>query len=137
LRIVDASVLVGVLLGQPGPTEAVLAAAAGKTLDPFHCPTLVEPETLSALRGLERGRRITRDVADRAVAEFAETRMVLYAFGAHRERAWALRHNLSIYDASYVALAELLKESVLLTADAGLAKIASGAVGAARVQLVA
>jgi len=56
--------------------------------------------------------------------------------GRSRRRAWALRHDLSIYDASYVALAETLDERVLLTADAGLAKVASDAVGAARVQLV-
>jgi predicted nucleic acid-binding protein len=135
LRVVDASVLCGLLLGQPGPREAVLAVAH-EPLDPFHCPALIEAETLSALRGMERGGRISREIADRAMAELAETRIVNYAFGAVRDRAWALRHNLSIYDASYVALAELLDESVLLTADRGLAQVARATLGDARVQLV-
>ncbi len=34
---------------------------------------------------------------------------------------WALRHNLSGYDAAYVALAELTAASALLTTDARLA----------------
>jgi len=35
-------------------------------------------------------------------------------------RCWELRHNLTVYDAAYVALAELL-DVVLVTADARLA----------------
>jgi predicted nucleic acid-binding protein len=34
---------------------------------------------------------------------------------------WALRHNLSAYDATYVALAELTGATALLTTDARLA----------------
>ena len=41
------------------------------------------------------------------------------------ERAWALRANVTTYDAVYVALAEALK-ATLLTCDGGLAKIAAG-----------
>ena len=135
MRVVDASVLCGVLTGQRRPVEAVLEVA-GEPGDPFHCPSLVEAETLNALRGLERGGKLTRAVADRAAAELAETRMVLYPFGAIRRRVWSLRHNLTVYDASYVALAELLDESVLLTSDRGLAAAARASLGDARVQLV-
>lgn len=138
MRIVDASVLCGVLTHESVALTAVKAAGrADPSDDPFHCPTIVEAETLSALRGMERGGLLSRAEADRAAAALDEVRMVLYAFGNYRERAWALRHDLSICDASYVALAETLDGSVLLTADAGLAKVASDAVGAARVQLVA
>jgi predicted nucleic acid-binding protein len=135
LRVVDASTLVGVLLGQPGPMAAVLAAA-GDALDPFHCPALVEAETLSALRGLERGGMLSRTEADRAAFDLGEIRVVLYSFGSVRDRAWTLRHNLTVYDASYVALAERLADSVLLTGDAGLATVARASLGDARVQLV-
>ncbi len=38
---------------------------------------------------------------------------------------WALRHNLSAYDATYVALAEMTRATSLLTTDARLAR-ASG-----------
>lgn len=135
MKVVDASVLCGVLTGQRGPVQAVLGVT-GESDDPFHCPALVEAETLNALRGLERGGGLTRAVADRAATELAETRMVLYPFGALRRRVWALRHDLSIYDASYVALAELLDDSVLLTGDRGLAAAARASLGDARVQLV-
>jgi predicted nucleic acid-binding protein len=50
--------------------------------------------------------------------------MTRYATFSLLERVWALRENLSSYDASYVALAELL-DCDLLTADARL----SGAPG--------
>jgi predicted nucleic acid-binding protein len=38
-----------------------------------------------------------------------------------RGRTWALRHSLSAYDATYVALAEALSATSLLTTDARLA----------------
>lgn len=34
-------------------------------------------------------------------------------------RCWELRHNLTVYDASYIALAEMLS-TTLLTADSGI-----------------
>ncbi len=39
-----------------------------------------------------------------------------------RPRMWALRHNLSAYDATYVALAEMTNAKALLTTDARLAR---------------
>jgi predicted nucleic acid-binding protein len=39
-----------------------------------------------------------------------------------RPRMWVLRHNLSAYDATYVALAEMLSASALLTTDERLAQ---------------
>jgi len=38
------------------------------------------------------------------------------------ERCWELRANLTVYDAAYVALAELI-DAPLLTADAKLASV--------------
>jgi predicted nucleic acid-binding protein len=38
-----------------------------------------------------------------------------------RPRMWALRHNLSAYDAAYVALAEMTGATALLTTDTRLA----------------
>ncbi len=50
------------------------------------------------------------------------TRLALARFPADwpRPRMWALRHNLSAYDATYVALAEMTGAWALLTADARL-----------------
>lgn len=51
------------------------------------------------------------------------TRLTLSRFPADwlRPRMWALRHNLSAYDVTYVALAELTHATALLTTDARLA----------------
>lgn len=138
MRIVDASVLCGILTHAATALAAARAtAAADPDNDPFHCPTLVEAETLNALRGLERGGKLSRAEADRAATDLGAVRMVLYSFGTVRDRAWALRHNLTIYDAAYLALAERLEASVLLTGDRGLATVARASLGDARVQLVA
>ena len=57
--------------------------------------------------------RATRDLADLPV--------VAWPHGPLLGRAWALRENVSAYDAVYVALAEAL-EAQLVTADRRLAK---------------
>ena len=55
----------------------------------------------------------------------------------HRcERVWDLRHNLTAYDATYLALAEALEDSVLLTGDGGLALRARKSLGKERVRHV-
>lgn len=140
--VLDASVLCELVTHGPNALAAVQAlvpaAPVDEYEDAFHCPALVEVEVLHALRGMERGGKLTRLEAERAVRELDEVRMVLHPFGGRTgRRAWALRHNLTIYDATYLALAELLDGSVLLTADAGLAGVAHAALGDARVHLVA
>lgn len=52
-------------------------------------------------------------------------------------RIWDLRHNLTAYDASYLVLAELLDESVLLTTDTCLAAVATQHLGENRVRAIA
>ena len=51
------------------------------------------------------------------------TRLTLTRFPADwlRSRMWALRHNLSAYDATYVALAEMTSAKTPLTTDVRLA----------------
>lgn len=51
------------------------------------------------------------------------TRLTLTRFAADwlRPRMWELRYNLSAYDATYVALAEAIRATALLTTDARLA----------------
>jgi len=135
VKVIDASVLCGSLLGDPVAVNAV-TGAEDDPLDPLHCPALVELEALSALRGMERGGRIERRHAQQAVTALGEMRMVLYPHGWLLDRVWSLRHNLTAYDASYLALAELLDDSMLVTGDGGLAQAARASLGAARVQLV-
>lgn len=62
-------------------------------------------------------------VAD-ARLDFRELRLVRYPHLELADRIWELRHNLTAYDATFVALAELL-EAPIVTCD-GRLNAASG-----------
>ena len=108
---------------------------AGREHELLHAPELIEPETLNALRGLARGGAITDRRAEEAVGDLASVRLARYPHAPLRDRVWALRHNLSAYDATYLALAEAVDDPLLLTGDAGLAAQARDSLGADRVRL--
>jgi predicted nucleic acid-binding protein len=84
-------------------------------------PHLIDSEVTHVLRGLVIRGLLTERQGSRALDGF--TRLVLTRFPADwlRPRIWALRHNLSGYGATYVALAELIGATSLLTTDARLA----------------
>jgi predicted nucleic acid-binding protein len=130
LIVVDASVLTDFLLGRPAALSAVEDELDGHEHESLHAPELVEPETLNALRRLVRQRHVTARRADEALADLGRTRLVRYPHAPLRPRVWALRDSLSAYDACYLALAEALEDPVLLTGDAGLAKVARRSLGA-------
>lgn len=135
MRVVDASVVCGLLLGDPPAFDAVIRTTDDLSM-PLHAPMLAEVETLSALRNLTRGGKLDPKLANLLVEDLDALPLVFYPHAALRERVWGLRHNLTAYDASYLALAEQLDESVLLTRDRGLATVARASLGDARVQLV-
>ena len=87
-------------------------------------PHLIDLELLEALRGLVRSRQMTPDQAADVRSDFDALSVTRYAHGGLTERIWELRHNLTAYDAAYVALAEIL-DCPLVTSDARMAK-ASG-----------
>lgn len=72
------------------------------------------------LRGLLRRGVLSEEQGDLALEGLSQP---LTRFPADwlRARMWALRHNLSAYDATYVALAELTEATALLTTDTCLA----------------
>ena len=111
--VVDASVLVAALVDTGG--DGVWAEAA------LAEPSLVGPELLPAevsnvLRRLERAGRISPLEAASAHRDMLRIDLDLFPFAACAERVWALRGNLTSYDAWYVALAELL-DCPLVTLD--------------------
>jgi predicted nucleic acid-binding protein len=109
---------------------------ANHEYEPLHAPELIEPETLNALRGLIRGGKITAERASEAVVDLASTRLLRYPHAPLRARVWALRANLIAHDASYLALAEALDGSVLITGDDGLLTWARRSLGEERVRSV-
>lgn len=134
--VVDASVLTDFLLGRPQALEALQRELAGHEHEPLHVPELVEPETLNALRRLALAGAVSDQRATEAASDLASTRLMRYPHAPLRERVWGLRHNLTAYDATYVALAEAIGDSVLLTGDRGLASRARMSLGDDRVRHV-
>jgi predicted nucleic acid-binding protein len=62
----------------------------------------------SDLRRLVATREPSEDRANDARSDFAATAIARYPHGGFAERVWELRHELSVYDAVYLALAEVL-----------------------------
>ncbi len=99
MRVVDAGVVVELIVGNLDPDllgDEELAA-----------PHLIDSEVTHVLRGLVRRRGLSDEQGTLALVGF--TRLTITRFPADwlHPRMWALRHNLSAYDATYVALTEM------------------------------
>ena len=134
--VVDATALTDYLLGRPEVSDAVDAEMASSGDRLMHAPELVEAETMNALRGLMLGGKVSERRALEAVDDLAFAPLISYPHAPLRDRMWQLRHQLTAYDAAYLALAEGL-DATLMTADGGLAARARKSIGAARVRLLA
>ena len=114
MRVVDAGVVVELLAGDLDPDllgEEELAA-----------PHLIDSEVTHVLRGLVHRDVLTGEQGDFAMAGFAGLTIRRFPVDWLRPRMWSLRHDLSAYDATYVALAEATTATALLTTDARLAR---------------
>ena len=114
--VVDASAALAALLNA-GPAREALGG------EQLHVPHLVDPEVASGLRRRVAAEQIAADAGWAALDAWRRLGMTRYAVHTLLDRVWELRDNLSAYDASYVALAELLGCS-LLTADGRLGRAA-------------
>jgi predicted nucleic acid-binding protein len=129
--VFDASAVVELLLGGRR-AEAVLPWFEAEDGE-IHAPALLDVEVTQALRrlaaagiiGQSRGRAAVEILQDLPVFRHLQTPLL--------PRLWELRHNLTAYDAAYVALAEAL-DCPLVTFDAALAE--APGVGA-RIELLA
>lgn len=115
--VCDASAVVAMLLDDGpvgGEAAGVLSAA------PLAAPALVTFEVANILRRHERAGLIGSDQAAQAHADLVDLAIELWPYEVIARRAWQLRQNLTSYDASYVALAELLG-APLITLDRRIA----------------
>jgi predicted nucleic acid-binding protein len=116
--VVDSSVLVAALV-DTGPhgawAERVLAGGS------LHAPELAHAEATNIFRRLERANIISTPEANAAQDDLMELDIDLFPFEPFADRIWELRHNVTSYDAWYVALAEALKLP-LATLDGPLSK---------------
>jgi predicted nucleic acid-binding protein len=86
----------------------------------LHAPHLIDTELLHALRRMGIKRQISDERAAEARSDFAELALVRYRHQPLNDRVWELRHNLTAYDATFIALAEVLA-APLVTCDERLA----------------
>ncbi len=115
--VVDASVLVTALADDGPDGERHRSRLAGERLA---APHLIDVEVVSAWRRLAAAGRLEERRAALARADLRELPLRRVQHGPLLDRCWELRSSLTAYDASYVALAELM-DAILLTADGKLA----------------
>ena len=115
--VVDASVVVD-LLGRfrPKPIEALLFAADAA----LAAPALLDVEVLQTLRKLDLQGAIPAS-RDDLTDSLRALRIRRYPHASLLDEIWALRRNLTAYDATYVALARQLN-AALVTRDDRLAR---------------
>lgn len=115
--VIDASTVVEIVLRRVA-SEQLRARLQGQSL---HAPYVVEVEALQAIRSAMRRGDVSDDGAALARSNLESMPLILYPHRPLMDRIWALRHTHTAYDASYVALAELLP-APLVTCDARLAR---------------
>lgn len=116
--VVDTSAVIGVLAGQPRVARLVDRVINEGDL---HAPHLIDVEFQHALRRLVVAGAISDDRAADARMDFADLTIVRYPHVSLADRMWELRHNVTAYDAAFLALAEALG-APLVTCDARLAR---------------
>jgi len=84
-------------------------------------PALFDLEVLQALRRLEARDVLEQTTVRQGLANLVDLRATRHDHAPFRSRIWSLRHNLTAYDAAYVALAEIL-DAPLITVDTRLAR---------------
>lgn len=114
--VLDSSVAVAALTGQPAAREAVAAQR-------LVAPHLIDVEVAQALRGLVIGGNISTADAGRVLELWERLAIDRVAIAPFLRRIWELRENLTAYDAAFVAAAEA-HGVALLTADRRLAAAA-------------
>jgi len=116
--VADASAILEVLLGTPAaPRICARLFAPRETL---HAPHLLDLEVAQVLRRYCASGEMSPERALQALEDLADLPLTRYPHSPFLKRIWQLRHNLTAYDAAYIALAEGLA-APLLTRDKGLA----------------
>jgi predicted nucleic acid-binding protein len=116
--VVDASVLAVALADDGADGDVARERLAGEALA---APEIVDLEALSVFRRLVATGDLPVRRAALAVDDLASLPMTRAPHRPLLDRCWALRENVTPYDAVYVALAELL-DCPLVTADARLSR---------------
>lgn len=117
--VCDASAVVALLLDAGPDGSWATDALTGADLA---APSLFPFEVANIIRRHELGKLISVDQAAQAHSDLLDLSIEQWPYEALAARAWELRRNLTSYDASYVALAELL-DATLVTLDRGIGHV--------------
>lgn len=117
-----------IVLDASAAVDWLLQTAAGQLIDSrifsrnesLHAPYLLDVEVAQVLRRLVRSGSLPAQRAQEAVDDLVDLSMTRYSHVVLLPRIWQLRHNLTAYDAAYVALAEVL-DAPVVTRDGRMA----------------
>ena len=124
MKVVDASVVLQWLLGEPSTGSKEILEAHLNGSEPLVAPELLHYEVANVLATKIK---LTSDEASELFDNFLDLQIETYSLGADEYRAsldLAQRYRLTVYDASYLALASALHVN-LVTADKRFAGRAS------------
>ena len=116
--VVDASVIAAAFAVDSADGDRARLRLRGERLA---APYLIDIEVMSAWRRQSAAGILDARRAALALTDLQELPLRRFPHAPLMARCWELRDNLTVYDASYVALAELF-EVTLLTADQRLAR---------------
>lgn len=110
--VLESSAMVDALVGNPANPQ-LLATIADEDL---HAPTLLDFEVASALRGHLLAGKLSPPRCAEAVEDFSALRIERHQMTSLLGHILALRDNFTVYDATYVVLAQAL-DAPLVTSD--------------------
>lgn len=119
--VVDASALIEVLLNTPSGSRITQRLFDGQ--ETLHAPCLLDIEVAQVLRRFSLAGELNASRGLQAIEDLSDFPLSRYPHDLFLPRIWELRHNVTAYDAAYIALAEAL-DAPLLTRDARLASAA-------------
>lgn len=122
MKVVDASALIDLLVGSDRRD-----ALRPLLDDDLFAPDLIIAEVSHAVGRLQRSAAISGPAAEAAAVLLAQAPIEYLPIWPYATQIWTLRHNLSAYDAAYVAMAQDLG-APLVTTDLRLARAAAGLV---------
>ena len=122
--VLDASAAVAYLLESAAGLQAATLIEGARLI----APEILDPEVMSALRGKVLHNEIDEARALTALADLSAMAIERVSHRTLISMAWQYYHNVTAYDAMYVALAQI-HEATVLTCDGRLSRAPASVLG--------